>query len=297
MRVLVLASGGKDSTFAHWWALMQGWEVAGLVTARVHGDDSWMFQREATLVAAAQAALAGVAWRPVRVSGEAEVEVDELEAGLAPLCPAGWGGEDPLAALAAAGSGGVASVGRTAWSPEVDAYAAWPPSVDLDRRPALLLAADLEGPVDAVVSGALASDYQRTRLDRLGARLGVRTFAPLWHHDRRAHLAHMLHLGFDVRVAATAADGLDAAWLGRPLDEEALQDLTGRSQAHRFDLAGEGGEFETVVLAGPHLRGRIEVEADVEASASRSRWRVKGLSLMGGDGRRLAGATASTSAS
>ena len=44
MRVLVLASAGKDSSYATWWATLRGWDVAGLVTLRVTGDDSMMFQ-------------------------------------------------------------------------------------------------------------------------------------------------------------------------------------------------------------------------------------------------------------
>ena len=27
VRVAVLSSGGKDSTYAHWWATLQGWDV------------------------------------------------------------------------------------------------------------------------------------------------------------------------------------------------------------------------------------------------------------------------------
>ena len=31
MRVLILASGGKDSSLASWWAMCRGWEVVALV--------------------------------------------------------------------------------------------------------------------------------------------------------------------------------------------------------------------------------------------------------------------------
>ena len=40
VRVAVLASGGKDSTYASWWAQLQGWEVVSLVTVLVKGEDS-----------------------------------------------------------------------------------------------------------------------------------------------------------------------------------------------------------------------------------------------------------------
>ena len=257
MRVLVLASGGKDSAFAHWWAALQGWDVVGLITARVSSDDSWMFQVAASGIAGVQAAATGVPWRPVPVSGEAEVEVGELELGLRVLCPVEWGEVDGLA-------------GEAGW-----AVASWPTDWSAGAAPRLLEASMLDGPVDALVSGALASEYQRTQLDRLGERLGVRTFAPLWHHARGSHLRHVVGLGFDVRMALVAADGLDASWLGRRLDSGALEELDTLAARHRFDVAGEGGEFETVVLDGPGWCSTIGVEAQVEAGPSRARWWVR----------------------
>ena len=44
MRVAILSSGGKDSAAAWWWAMCKGWDIAALVTMRVVGGDSMMFQ-------------------------------------------------------------------------------------------------------------------------------------------------------------------------------------------------------------------------------------------------------------
>ena len=82
MKVAVLASGGKDSTYATWWALMQGWSVECLVTVHVTGVDSMMFQLNGTAIAALQAASAGIPWLPVLTTGEPESEIFDLEAGL-----------------------------------------------------------------------------------------------------------------------------------------------------------------------------------------------------------------------
>ena len=82
MRVAVLASAGKDSAYAAWWATMKGWEVECLVTVCVSGNDSMMFQLNGTAVAALQAASMGVPWLPVMSLGEEESEVLELEAAL-----------------------------------------------------------------------------------------------------------------------------------------------------------------------------------------------------------------------
>ena len=60
VRVAVLASGGKDSTYASWWAQLQGWDVVSLVTVLVRGDDSMMFQLQNTWISAFQASSMGI---------------------------------------------------------------------------------------------------------------------------------------------------------------------------------------------------------------------------------------------
>lgn len=128
--------------------------------------------------------------------------------------------------------------------------------------------------VEALLSGALASEYQRTRIDAIGHRLGLKTFAPLWHKEPRTYMEGLLHGGYDIRIARAAADGLGPEWAGRRLDPDALEGLA--AMASRPHIAGEGGEFETLVLDAPHYGRRIVVEeADVEASGSRSTWHVR----------------------
>lgn len=129
--------------------------------------------------------------------------------------------------------------------------------------------------IDAVVSGALASEYQRTRIDRVGHRLGLKTFAPLWHKDPQTYMAGLLQGGYDIRLSRVACDGMDGTWAGRRMDEAtvaAIQALPGRPH-----VAGEGGEFETLVLDAPHYRKRIVVDAaDIEAEGPhRATWVVK----------------------
>lgn len=122
---------------------------------------------------------------------------------------------------------------------------------------------DLEGAlrgldVDGFVSGALASEYQRTRLERIGHRLGLKSFAPLWHKRPEEVLATVSGAGWDVRFAAVAAEGLDERWLGRRLDRAAVRELADLHARHGIHVAGEGGEYETLVLDAPCYQKRIE---------------------------------------
>ena len=61
---------------------MRGWDVAGLVTIRVTGDDSMMFQVPTTALAGMQAAGADLPWLPIPIDGAEDAEMDILESAL-----------------------------------------------------------------------------------------------------------------------------------------------------------------------------------------------------------------------
>lgn len=136
---------------------------------------------------------------------------------------------------------------------------------------AAVKAAAAQWKADGLVSGALASEYQRTRIERVGHRLGLKTFTPLWHKDLKAHMHHLLEADWDVRFSRTAADGVPNAWCGQRLDAAKVEAmLRHRSRPH---VAGEGGEYETIVLDAPHYRRRLVIDqARVESSQSRATW-------------------------
>ena len=141
--------------------------------------------------------------------------------------------------------------------------------------------ADLEAalsalPLDGFVSGALASEYQRTRLEGVGHRLGLRSFTPLWHKPPMEILKTVGGHGWDVRFAAVAAEGLGEAWLGRRLDLAAAAELERLSRRYGLHPAGEGGEYETLVLDAPCYQKRIEVvRAEKDWRRDGGTWRVE----------------------
>jgi diphthamide synthase (EF-2-diphthine--ammonia ligase) len=57
--------------------------------------------------------------------------------------------------------------------------------------------------------------------------------------------------GFDVLVTSVSAEGLDDTWLGRVLDHATLNELEPLARKHRFNVDGEGGEYETLVVRAP----------------------------------------------
>lgn len=113
--------------------------------------------------------------------------------------------------------------------------------------------------VDGVVSGVIASRYQRDRIDRLCRELNLHHITPLWERDRGELVEEMISRGMSIMVSEVAALGLDERWLGRILDTKALEELRGLQGRYGVDPCGEGGEMETLVLDAPWFLSRIEV--------------------------------------
>ncbi|MDV0444535.1 hypothetical protein MmiAt1_00610 [Methanimicrococcus sp. At1] len=128
---------------------------------------------------------------------------------------------------------------------------------ELNEMKEALLAAAANYGAKGVCSGAIESEYQRSRVEKICASLGLSAFSPLWKSDPVSLLQEMIDSGADIRFAAAAADGLDESWLGRRLDASALSDLIRLHQTKYVHIAGEGGEFETAVLDAPFFKQKI----------------------------------------
>jgi len=113
--------------------------------------------------------------------------------------------------------------------------------------------------VDGIVSGAVASRYQKERIDRICRELGLESLAPLWGRDELSVLREVVELGFRVIFVGVFAYGFDASWLGRKLDEQAVSDLLALRERYGISLVGEGGEYETLVLDAPLYRAALEI--------------------------------------
>ncbi|MFD1526317.1 diphthine--ammonia ligase [Halolamina salina] len=126
-----------------------------------------------------------------------------------------------------------------------------------------------EGDLTGVTAGAVESEYQTSRIEGLCDRLGIDLFAPLWQRDPETLATEMLDAGFEIRIVQVAAAGLDESWLGRTLDADALAELRALNDEYGVHILGEGGEFETFVVDGPHMDRRIELEFTTEWEGTR----------------------------
>ena len=199
MRVAVLCSGGKDSSYALWLAAKQGHEVAHIVAMIPHREDSWMFHFPNIKLIDLFAECAGLHLIKAETSGERGQELVDLKHVLQEL--------------------------------------------------------DVEG----IVSGGVASNYQKNNIDKICEELGLVSLAPLWGREPVELIQEMLRAGFEIIITGVAAQGLDSGWLGRKLDEKALQELSKLKERYGVNISGEGGEYESLVLDAPFIKSKIEV--------------------------------------
>lgn len=116
--------------------------------------------------------------------------------------------------------------------------------------------------IEAIYTGALYSNYQKSRIEKLADEVGLKAVSPYWHVDELEYMNLIVSLGFDVIISGVSAYGLDEKWLGRKIDEKCIDDLIRLNEKVGINLAFEGGEAETLVLDGPIFKKRVKILND-----------------------------------
>jgi diphthine-ammonia ligase len=130
--------------------------------------------------------------------------------------------------------------------------------------------------IAGVVTGAVESVYQATRIQQVCNRLGVWCFNPLWKRNQQALLEEIVNEGFKAVISGIFAYPLDEKWLGKLIDEDMIARLTLLSREYGLSPSGEGGEIETTVLDAPLFKKKIEVlDGEVEAKSNSGVFRIK----------------------
>ncbi|MCX6772218.1 MAG: diphthine--ammonia ligase [Candidatus Micrarchaeota archaeon] len=121
---------------------------------------------------------------------------------------------------------------------------------------AAMKSALLKMKVDGVAAGAIESEYQKERVDRIAHELGIRSFAPIWRTGETLLSEQTRY--FESYVVAVAAEGLDKGMLTRKFDGQFVKYLKSLKPAVSPHL--EGGEGETFVANAPFFRRALKVK-------------------------------------
>jgi len=105
---------------------------------------------------------------------------------------------------------------------------------------------------EGLVAGAVASEYQRRRFEKVCESLNIPAYSPLW-HKKEDTLKEMLEY-MEVYITAVSAEGLGKEWLGKKLDELL------EKKPENIDAFLEGGEGETFVADAPFFKKRIVIK-------------------------------------
>jgi diphthine-ammonia ligase len=150
------------------------------------------------------------------------------------------------------------------------------PEAELKDLEAAIAQAIKDFQIEGVVTGAVESVYQASRIQGICNRLDVWCFNTLWKKNQKALLNEIVAAGFKVIISGVFAYPLDRTWLGKQIDETMIARLVALSKQYSLSPSGEGGEIETTVLDAPLFKKKIEVlDFEVEAKGNSGVFRIK----------------------
>ena len=203
LKLGVLFSSGKDSTYSALIMQRQNYELSCLITLKSSNPDSFMFHTPAIDMVKLQAEAMGIPILLQETKGNKEEELDDLR-------------------------------------------------LALEK-------AKIEHKIEGIITGAVFSTYQRDRIEKICDELGLKIFSPLWHKDQCQLLNELLINNFEVIFTSIAAEGLDESWLNRKITAKEVGELQKLSQKLGLNVAGEGGETESLVLDCDLFTKKIQI--------------------------------------
>ncbi|HLC32509.1 MAG TPA: diphthine--ammonia ligase [Candidatus Nanoarchaeia archaeon] len=114
--------------------------------------------------------------------------------------------------------------------------------------------------IEGVVTGAILSTYQASRVQQVCHDLRLWCFNPLWLMNQETLLIQIVKSKILAIISGVFAEPLDETFLGQRLDTRLAKKLVAIGKSHKINPAGEGGEIETTVLDAPCFKKKIAVK-------------------------------------
>jgi len=113
--------------------------------------------------------------------------------------------------------------------------------------------------VTMAVFGDIGNDENRAWDEKVCAAAGLEPLLPLWGMAPEEVLWEFMAAGFEALVVAVNGALLDETWLGRPVNQQFIAELSQREEGPPVNLCGENGEYHTLVVDGPLFSCRLEI--------------------------------------
>jgi len=113
--------------------------------------------------------------------------------------------------------------------------------------------------IEGVVTGAIESVYQASRVQNICDELHIECFNPLWQKNQFEILQDIILLGFDVIIVGVFAEGM-GGFLGKKIDAKFIAAMKKNYAKYIVNPAGEGGEYESFVLNAPFFKNGLKIK-------------------------------------
>jgi len=127
--------------------------------------------------------------------------------------------------------------------------------------------------IEGIVTGALHSVYQASRIQSICDNLNIKCINPLWHKEEIGYLNELLKNNFDIIITGVFAYPLNQSWLGRTIDSNFINEVKILKDKYKIHPAGEGGEFETFVLNCPLFKKPLKIKGYKDFKEGENSWR------------------------
>ena len=141
-----------------------------------------------------------------------------------------------------------------------------------DLKQAIKTAKEKYG-IQGIVTGALYSEYQRSRIQKICDELELECINPLWHMDEIEYLKKLIASKFKVIIVGVFAYPLDQTWLQREINDKFIQEVIDLKDEYKIHPAGEGGEFETFVVNCPLFERELKITKHIAEGKGNS-WKL-----------------------
>ena len=217
MKLGVLFSGGKDSTYAAYLAKKEGYEISCLISIVSSNKNSYMFHTPSITSTEIQAKVMSIPIIMQETSGKKELELKDL---------------------------------RNAIKRAVKEYK-----------------------IEGLVTGAVESVYQASRIQKICNELDIECFNPLWQKSQIELLEDLVKNKFHIIITGVFAFPFNESWLGRTIDRKFIGEISILNKKYFISPAGEGGEFESFVSDCPLFKRSIKIVSYKDIKEGENSWR------------------------
>ena len=112
--------------------------------------------------------------------------------------------------------------------------------------------------IQGVITGALASAYQASRVQKICNELKIECFNPLWQKSQQELMEELIKKNYEVIITGVFAEGMDPL-LGKTINKETLKQLKKLEEKYKINVAGEGGEYESTIIWAPYFKTKVKI--------------------------------------